>query len=128
MKAWSHRNPKIVSLLRLDCNLDQVVIRHAIDQQQQGIDSGFVRLFIRGESVAGFAAGHVHPLAVQDFAKALSLLGRGQRSNFDPVVHRNFGFVAFFVGFELARLGFDRDLVLAVRPFVGGRGHRPIGK
>ena len=36
--------------LRLNRDLNHIVVRHAIDQQQQRIDSGFVRLFICGKA------------------------------------------------------------------------------
>src|ERR1700690_2216111 len=66
-------NPLRFSALRLDRDLDQVVIGHPVDQQQQRIDSGLGRRLIRGEPVSCFASSHVHGLAVQDFAETLSL-------------------------------------------------------
>ncbi len=55
-------------------------------------------------------------------------LGLGERADFNPIVHGNFGFISLIVRFELFRFDFDGHLIFAVGLLDGFRGERAIGE
>jgi len=58
--------------------------------------------------------GDVEAVAIEGAAVFAALFGLGEGSNFDPVVERDFGFVAFGVGLELVGSDVDGDVIFAV--------------
>ena len=70
----------------------------------------------------------MYALAVQHVAVLLAFFRLGQRTDFNPVAHGNFGFVPFFICFVLVALNLDAYVVLAVAALMCRGRDSSIGK
>ena len=103
-----------------------VVVGNAVDEEKEWIDAGLVGEFAGDEGVSGVRLGDVNAFAVESFAVFAIFFGLGEGADIDPVVYRDFGFVALGIGFEFVRFNIDGDVELAVGA-LSARWHRACG-
>ena len=84
----------------LQRNFFRVVVGNAVDQQQEGIDPGFVRQFRRRKSIRALAIRDVYSIAVECLAVLPAFFWFGEGADVDPIIYRHLGLVALGVRFR----------------------------